>query len=742
MEPFSLTCRSCAVKLKVENPQLVGQTLACPKCGTMIHVQHPSGWKPAVTDSSQSGSATAVGEDIGGNSFDDVEDLLTNAVAGGPAKPRSKPPRKTSGNGRGQKQAQPQQAARKQKIKTKPSSAAGKAKVAAVGGAGADSPILPGDDWASKAARERKKLFLMIGSAAATVLVVAATIFAIVKMAGGPSEQVVDAGDEVVNPQVEPKKDGAGVDEENKPDTNGANDAIDPVDETKPGIAAADDGFLDETPVGKPATAISQAGALDESPSMAGDLEPGGFAAPSIEDVPNLGNAPSLDVGSAVDAEPNGNDSEQSKSAVAAGIEAAANDSFQAMDQKMGALSGMLADSDTSIRDLQDLSALLSRRETLGMPKYSMEKAKPGRVNFERLLNLPISSVQSAKPVSLAKAMRLLTSLSGVPISIDARQISMMGLPVNPKLELKIEDRTSLSAAQMVAEQVGLKCLAGEASLSISLPAEIENSKAEIQLPKVGELSKEEKARFVGSIKSLIATEIWMQAESPASASIQDDKILLDCPEGVQRHVQMMIDRINAAAVLLQDPDDGPSQQQVASRWASSKNLRQQDSGWTIGRAQTVGNYLDRIERLHGLTVLIDWQAALAVGWSPVTIVPGELVEPTVGESLQELAKSMGLSLVGIDATTVQLTSRDLAASALDLEVYPCGSEWAAGVRSEEVEQLIFRALGGKVSSNFVRIIFEPRCRSVIVVAPQPLQRQVESLVNRLNQAARESKKD
>ena len=142
------------------------------------------------------------------------------------------------------------------------------------------------------------------------------------------------------------------------------------------------------------------------------------------------------------------------------------------------------------------------------------------------------------------------------------------------------------------------------------------------------------------------------------------------------------------------------------------------------------------------MTVLVDWQAALALGWSPVALVPGELVEPTVGESLQELAKSMGLSLVGIDETTVQLTSRELAATALDLEVYPCSASWAVGVSSEEVEQLIFRALGGNVGSNFVRIIFEPKCSSVIVVAPQPLQRQVEGLVDRLNRAASESAQD
>ena len=74
MEPFSITCHSCAARLKVTRPELIDQTLACPKCGSMINVQHPTGWKPPIPESK--GSLSALSSVVSGNDFDQIEDLL------------------------------------------------------------------------------------------------------------------------------------------------------------------------------------------------------------------------------------------------------------------------------------------------------------------------------------------------------------------------------------------------------------------------------------------------------------------------------------------------------------------------------------------------------------------------------------------------------------------------------------------------------------------------------------------
>ena len=42
MEPFKITCVTCRARLAVRNEALIGQILACPKCGSMVQVAAPA----------------------------------------------------------------------------------------------------------------------------------------------------------------------------------------------------------------------------------------------------------------------------------------------------------------------------------------------------------------------------------------------------------------------------------------------------------------------------------------------------------------------------------------------------------------------------------------------------------------------------------------------------------------------------------------------------------------------------
>ena len=172
MEPFSITCHSCATRLKVANADLIEQTLACPKCGSMIHVQHPTGWKPPIPESKGSLSSIA-----SGNDFDQIEDLLPKP---GETARQAKSPTNPSGQ-----QAQAKSKSEKARFQNPiPPTDAVMHPNGTLNPTGdpslKDQPILPNQQWANPSAQKRKKLMLMIGSAIGTVLLVAITIAAIV----------------------------------------------------------------------------------------------------------------------------------------------------------------------------------------------------------------------------------------------------------------------------------------------------------------------------------------------------------------------------------------------------------------------------------------------------------------------------------------------------------------------------------------------------------------------------------
>ena len=72
VEPFTITCTSCASRVRVRNPDLLGQLANCPKCNSMILIAPPSA---AV-------SSSAVSE------ADHTNDRLAQEQRGTPGEPR------------------------------------------------------------------------------------------------------------------------------------------------------------------------------------------------------------------------------------------------------------------------------------------------------------------------------------------------------------------------------------------------------------------------------------------------------------------------------------------------------------------------------------------------------------------------------------------------------------------------------------------------------------------------------
>jgi hypothetical protein len=46
VELFSVACITCNARIKVRSTSAIGQILACPRCGGMVQIEPPAGWKP------------------------------------------------------------------------------------------------------------------------------------------------------------------------------------------------------------------------------------------------------------------------------------------------------------------------------------------------------------------------------------------------------------------------------------------------------------------------------------------------------------------------------------------------------------------------------------------------------------------------------------------------------------------------------------------------------------------------
>lgn len=88
---FSITCRTCAARLKVKSDAAIGQRLACPKCGEMVEVTPPPGWV-APQESAQNS--------VDGSDFDDIDQIIGGSVKGDHVKRDPSQPRQVGDPGR------------------------------------------------------------------------------------------------------------------------------------------------------------------------------------------------------------------------------------------------------------------------------------------------------------------------------------------------------------------------------------------------------------------------------------------------------------------------------------------------------------------------------------------------------------------------------------------------------------------------------------------------------------------
>ena len=145
MEPFRFCCPTCAAKLKVQNPKLIGQKLACPKCQAMVLVETPEGYELPESASVETEWSGA---------FEDIDSILAST-------PQEAPSQSPRQSGHPKSHRPPDNA-----------------------------PLVPNENWVSPSAQSRRKWVLVISAATGVVLLVGAIIAAIIANRAAPEPAI------------------------------------------------------------------------------------------------------------------------------------------------------------------------------------------------------------------------------------------------------------------------------------------------------------------------------------------------------------------------------------------------------------------------------------------------------------------------------------------------------------------------------------------------------------------------
>ena len=780
---FSITCRTCAAKLKVKNTAAIGQRLACPKCGEMVEVLPPPGWtpppEPEVSESASVDRSFAAGD------FEDIDQLIggKSPLASGSSAAKAKPTSSASAQ-------QPQGSATKSKIGSGGETSSrgteknptGKAQrerppgelpaVTATPISVPEKPLLqprsdkfdltqpreylpdpnlPPPDW-TKPGNSKARTILVSSLLLVGFLGVIAAIVTVLNRSDSDksSKQVAQA-----NPAApvaeqpakqDPPKESASpqpadtAKEETKQPAPSAADQkeIQSADsgDAKKGDANKGDAKKGEgekpavTP--KPeqpdkASAAESSGNRQELPS---EEEPPQEKSPmgSSDPLPSREERPVSPLAS--DSSPINNPPGESTGVKPDAGGAQAPTGPTTLTDRLGKLSQLLSGPGTSLTELGDLAQSERTDRLVGLPRYLISQP-----TLESPIgdpwSVPVAEVVY-KEVPLHLFISEFSALTGVPMSIDGLALAQRGIPIDTPITVELENSSTGEILGTVLQKLKLERV-NLSGVEVILPGGSQvTGDYRFPLPKIKDPSPEKFQAMSDSLMKLIDPVSWSLDTGKRKLFAEGEELVVANTSTAAGQIGEFLGKLEAATQFLANPADADAAERLRSRAERSQLGLQKALQLEPTLDQPLEVFLQRVYQQSGVAISVDWASLSAAGWSNRSTVPGDFQAATVEQLLKELARSLSATWIAIDERTFQLTSFQEATRRGMVELYPLQG---LAIEPQPLMDILNQTLGGQLRENpAVQFLYVPEINALVVSGPQPLQRQFEAIVNRLRQ--------
>ena len=686
MEPFTILCETCAARLKVTQPKAIGQKLACPKCNSMVLVEAPEG----IEIPRETGTLTEASFD-----FDDIEKILENPTSRPKGESAPKPIA-------GQPTTPPQDAAPPLRAPSR-ESASKRQEVA---------PAL-GSQWTTAEAKSRKKWVIAGSMAIGSLVVVLAIIGAIIGNSTGSKKQKSDLtvaaasqAEATNHPTEEPAPDLA------KPSSTDSTNSTDSAEtgtsqssETKTKVApesqrATDKGNSEASPALPP---------QQPSPADPPEMKPDAVTpTPPEEQQPKPANG--LD-------------------SLLIGLNKSGGDSV--LNSNLGELSNLLEQKGTSILEINDVAAIIRNSQMIGLPKYHFEKPEPFDTKLLERLQDSCAGVQY-KATPMIVALREISLITGVPFQLDVDSISGKNINLSTPVDIKVVDTDFLSIVEELVRPLELTVVFDGTEIPWITPIDhLSRVEVQYEIPKLSDPDGKKIAQFVDSIKNFIAPSTWTMEENPPTIEVLENQLVINQTPAIHSQIRAYLEKIRAGLKLTKS--GLASENAFPNRWVQAQTKTAKPFTGQFRIPVSLETMLNRIQQVADVNVVVDWATVLPTGWTPQTMVPGQIDEQSTEEALRQLVRTMGLTSRFINENTIEITTFESAAKSTELEVYSCHKILKGNLTASALMQALEGALDFNLNRlNNIRVVYEPECQCVIAVAPQLVQRQIHAILQRL----------
>ena len=294
-------------------------------------------------------------------------------------------------------------------------------------------------------------------------------------------------------------------------------------------------------------------------------------------------------------------------------------------------------------------------------------RTPPPPVNAETRLAAKVSALKM-DDVPMIEALRAVSSISGVPISVDPNSLGRRNRPTDFPVKARVENASIQEVLKRMLKGTGLTFVVQQGQVRITT---IPESRQEYVVAKhrIGDLTDgqpETAGQLSEWVRALFEPNSWVERGGEADCRVNGETFVISHRDTTQYRILVFFEQLRVARGL------PPRTSMLEQRIRLDRRPAALDESVTLRLWQEVNldDIAAEIEGQVSLRILVDWQALYEAGWTPQDRYMFLGVDQPLHAVLDDLLTPMGLTYHNVDAQTIEITSPAIIAAKPAVEVY------------------------------------------------------------------------
>jgi len=338
--------------------------------------------------------------------------------------------------------------------------------------------------------------------------------------------------------------------------------------------------------------------------------------------------------------------------------------------------------------------------------------------------------------VSLRDALKLVSQLSQVPITLDLDALAPLGITLDDQVTVRLSQTTLKAVLETIVASRGLAFTVEAGQILVTRPPKDRSVLRQFR-DTVSDLTQDNPvaaAELVGLITKLVSPDSWQTAGGRGTIQVAGDALLVVQTTAVHDQVLTFCEKLRLARGKPLQSQNDPAKYHLATKLAQARSALSQPVSVNFPDPTPLTQIAADLEQVTKTPILINWLALSAERISPQ--VKGKLKahDQPLARALDALVQPLGLAYRVVDGTMIEITTARAANSRLELEFYPIGDlldkGWSQASLTERITSEVAQASWNEAGGMGILAIDEPS-RYLIVLQSQAVQALLEASLAR-----------